>query len=65
MRYLNHDYCLHLYEVYETENSLYLVVDLIEGGELLKHLSQITNSLTEKEIGIIIRNLISAVNHCH
>ena len=29
MRYLNHEHCLHLYEVYETENSLYLVVDLI------------------------------------
>ena len=30
---------MHLYEVYETENSLYFVLDLIEGGELLKYIS--------------------------
>ena len=41
MRHLNHEHCLHLYEVYETENSLYLVVDLIEGGELLKHITSL------------------------
>ncbi len=29
---------MHLYEVYETENSLYFVMELIEGGELLKHI---------------------------
>ena len=65
MRNLNNEYCLHLYEVYETENSLYLVVDLIEGGELLKHVSEIKTPFTEKEIAVIIRNLLVAVHHCH
>ena len=39
MRQLNHSHCLHLYEVYETENSLYFVIELISGGELLKRIS--------------------------
>ena len=65
MRNLNHEHCLHLYEVYETENSLYLVIDLIEGGELLKHVTTMKTPFTEKEISIIIHNLLSAVYHCH
>lgn len=35
MRALNNDHLIHLYEVYETTNSIYFVVDLIDGGELL------------------------------
>ena len=38
MHKINHKHCMHLYEVYETENSLYFVIDLIEGGELIKHI---------------------------
>ena len=65
MRHLNHEHCLHLYEVYETENSLYLVVDLIEGGELLKHIQALKNQFSEKDISIIVHNLLAAVDHCH
>ena len=36
MRKLNHPNCLKLYEFYETESSLYFVIELIQGGELLK-----------------------------
>ena len=35
MREINSEYCLKLYETYETNNSIYLVVDLLSGGELL------------------------------
>lgn len=35
MRELNCEYLLKLYETYETQNSIYFVVDLLEGGELL------------------------------
>ena len=35
MREIDHSNLLHLYEVYETVNSIYFVVDLVEGGELL------------------------------
>lgn len=34
MRSLNHKYCMKLHEVFESENSLYIVVELLEGGQL-------------------------------
>jgi len=36
MRKLNHPNCIRLYEMYETEHSIYLVLECIEGGELIK-----------------------------
>lgn len=35
MRVLHHDTLINLYEVYETTNSIYFVLDLLSGGELL------------------------------
>lgn len=43
MRTLNHDNLIHLYETYETTNSIYFVVDLLEGGELLHRLREKDN----------------------
>jgi len=34
MRSLNHKFCMKLFEVFESENSLYIVVELLEGGQL-------------------------------
>lgn len=34
MRQLNHKNTMKLYEVFESENSLYFVFELIEGGSL-------------------------------
>jgi calcium-dependent protein kinase len=34
MRSLNHKFCMKLHEVFESENSLYIVVELLEGGQL-------------------------------
>ena len=34
MRLLNHKNLMCLYEVYETEGSVYLCVELLEGGQL-------------------------------
>lgn len=36
MKIMNHDNIIRLHEVHETENSLYLVLTLVNGGELTK-----------------------------
>ena len=36
MRIMNHDNVIRLYEVHETNGSLYLVITLVNGGELTK-----------------------------
>lgn len=38
MKLLDHDRIIHLHELYETTHSIYLVMDLVTGGELLKSL---------------------------
>lgn len=49
MRALNNDHLIHLYEVYETTNSIYFVVDLIDGGELLNKV-RAKESVSEQDV---------------
>lgn len=57
MRALHNDHLIHLYEVYETTNSIYLVVDLLCGGELL-HRVRNKNHFNERDLRIMTRNLL-------
>ena len=64
MRPLDNDYLIHLYEVYETVNSIYFVVDLLNGGELLHRVREKGN-FSEEDLKSLIRNLIVALEHLH
>ena len=41
MRKLNHPNIIKLYEIYETTHSIYLIIELIKGGELMKKIKAI------------------------
>jgi len=62
---LNHKNVLKLYEVYESENSIYLVVDILNGGELLNNLRRNHIILKEIDRAKIMRNILLALNHIH
>lgn len=64
MRSLHNDHLIHLYEVYETTNSIYFVVDLLNGGELL-HRVRGKDNFNSKDLRILIRNLLLALKHLH
>lgn len=64
LRSLDHPNILKLYEVYETESTIYLVTELCEGGELFFHITK-KSFLTEEEAAIIMRQIFSAVAYCH
>jgi len=64
MRKYNHPNLLKIYEVYETENSIYLVLDLLEGGELFSRLASKV-FYDEEKIAKLMTNLLSALNHLH
>ena len=40
MRELDHPNLIKLYEVFETQNSIYLILDLLEGGQLLNKIKK-------------------------
>lgn len=60
MRALHNEHLIHLYEVYETTNSIYFVVDLLGGGELL-HRVRGRDHFNEKDLRILTRNLLIAL----
>jgi len=64
MRKLNHENIIKLHEVYESENHIYLVLELLSGGELFERIIQ-KGQYTEKDSCILMKNLLSALAYMH
>ena len=60
MRNLRNEHLINLYEVYETTNSIYFVVDILNGGELLHRVREKGN-MTEADLKPLMRNLLLAL----
>lgn len=60
MRYLDHSNIIKLHEVYEGENHIYLVMDLVEGGQLLDHLI-CNNQFDEQQSRNLILQIINSL----
>ncbi len=64
MKTINHDYIMKLEELHESKNSVYLVLELLEGGELFNHISSKQN-LSIKQIQRIMVCLLKALSYLH
>lgn len=64
MRSISHKFICKLFETFETENSLYLILELVDGGDLFSRLAQ-RSSLTEDIISTVLRNILSALEYLH
>ncbi|XP_064627795.1 5'-AMP-activated protein kinase catalytic subunit alpha-1-like [Lineus longissimus] len=64
MQKLQHENIVGLYDVMETENSYYMVMEYADGGEFVKYLTS-RRILTEDETRFFMRQLVSAVDHMH
>lgn len=60
MQRLSNKYVMHLEEVHESKNSIYLVLELLEGGELLSYISQ-KDHVTSKEVHRIMKCIMEAL----
>lgn len=60
MRNLSHTNIMNLLEVYETEKSIYLILDLYTGKNLNDHLES-TSKLNESEVAIIMKGIIEGL----
>lgn len=65
MRKLNHKNILRLYEVYESQSSIYMVLDLLTGGELLKTIKENYKVFTDNERARILKTILEAIEHMH
>lgn len=61
---MDHPHIIKLYEVYESSDCLYLVLELCDGGELFSQVSK-KHSMSEQEVSIIMRQIVSAIGYCH
>ncbi len=64
MKLLHHPNIVKLYEVIETKNTVFLVMEYASGGELYDYLV-VHGKMKEKEARAKFRQILSAVSYCH
>jgi len=66
LKMLDHPNVIKLYEFFETRTSIYLVLELLEGGELFERLkAQKGDKFTEPYAAWLLSKMLSAVAYCH
>ena len=64
----DHPNIIKIFEVYESNRSLYIIMELCKGGELFKKITeraQKKNMYTEKDAAEIFKKIVSAIQYCH
>lgn len=64
MKLIHHPNVLQLYDVYETNKELFLVLEMVEGGELFDYLVK-KGRLNETEAVGFFQQIIMGVEFCH
>ena len=64
LKMLDHPNIIHLEDVYETNDRIYMVMDLMYGGELFDYVVE-RGTLKEEEAAVLVRKITSAVAHMH
>lgn len=64
MRKINHLHCVRLYDVYNTNKKLYLLIELLTGGELFDRIVS-KGSFSELEASYVMRDVVSAIGYLH
>jgi len=63
---LDHPNIVRYFETFESEKSIYLVMEYCEGGELFEQLSISKGKVfTEKQTAKVMKQLFHAISHCH
>jgi len=64
MNKIQHPNCVRLYEMFETKTKMYVVMELLTGGELFNRIIH-KGSCSEKEISKVIQSVASAIQYLH
>lgn len=64
MMQISHPFCVELYDVYETENLICLILEYVEGGSLLDYVNS-CNGLAERQARRIFFELVTALHYLH
>jgi len=61
---IDHMHIVKLYDIYETKDHLYMVMELLKGGELFDNIVQ-KGTYSEKEAAAVMRQILEAVQYLH
>jgi len=64
LKTLKHPNIIHLYDVYITNDKIYMVMELMEGGELFDYVVE-KGTLTEEEASVMVRRITEAIVYMH
>lgn len=64
MRTLDHPNIIKLYETFEDQRNVYLVMELCDGGELFDRIID-KGHFSENEARTTFTQIIQALNYCH
>lgn len=64
MHKVNHQFCVKLYEVFDQPKHLYLIMDLLRGGELFDRIVA-KGHFSEKDAAEVIRDVAEALKYLH
>lgn len=64
MKSLKHPYIIQLYDVYETDDKLCLIMELVTGGELFDRIVD-RGPYTERDASLLMNNLFHAIKYMH
>eukprot|EP00002_Diphylleia_rotans_P031033 TRINITY_DN6425_c0_g1_i3.p1 TRINITY_DN6425_c0_g1~~TRINITY_DN6425_c0_g1_i3.p1 ORF type:complete len:347 (-),score=91.87 TRINITY_DN6425_c0_g1_i3:285-1325(-) len=64
MQRVHHTNIIYMHEIYDTDTKLYLVLELVTGGELFDRIVK-RGSYTEKDASDVIRKIVSALAYLH
>ncbi|KAI8074035.1 kinase-like domain-containing protein [Gongronella butleri] len=65
MEALHHPNIVHLYETLETEHTIYLVMEYVEGMNLEEYMKKHGSKLSEDDARMIFRQMVSTIDYCH
>ena len=62
LQHLNHKYIVNIHEIYETESTLYIIIDECVGGQLYTKLSE-QRTINEYQSKMIIKQICTALHY--
>ncbi|EKD14605.1 uncharacterized protein L3040_000129 [Drepanopeziza brunnea f. sp. 'multigermtubi'] len=64
MKLVQHPHIMKLYDIWENRTEIYLILELVDKGELFEHIKENVR-LSEEEAMLYFRQIISALGYCH
>jgi len=65
LRRLDHPNIVRLYDAFEDEATIYLVLEICEGGDLLERVTVARERLPEREAAVLLSQMLGAIQHLY